>query len=83
MRELRTLAKFLGALVAIMAVTLFVCGPLTWWLTPAEADQLPPVQRLAAEQDTRDLLIRLMIGGAIVAGIYWFFAILTHAKRNR
>jgi hypothetical protein len=83
MKELRTAALMLGLLVGAAAVAAFVCGPLTWWLTPAEAQQLPPVQRLAAEQDTREWLIRLMIGGAIVAAIYWAFAILTHVKNNR
>lgn len=83
MRDLRFLVGFLGLAAVAVAMTAFVMGPLTWWLTPAEAEQLPPLDRIAVENGVRNDLLHLMIGGAICAGIYLFFVILGHARRNR
>ncbi|WP_370944032.1 hypothetical protein AB5J62_33665 [Amycolatopsis sp. cg5] len=83
MKELRTLGIGLGLLVGIVALTAFLMGPMTWLLTPAEVQQLPPADRLAFESGVRDDLIHLVIAGAIVAGIYCLFAMLSHAQRNR
>ncbi|WP_103344087.1 hypothetical protein [Amycolatopsis sp. CA-126428] len=82
MRELRTIGISLGVTVALAVITVFICGPVTWWLTPDEAQQLASVDRLAAEAATRAVLVQLVIAGAIVAGIYFVFAVLRHARNN-
>jgi len=65
-RDLREWVISIGLLLGVLAVSVVLLGPVTWWLTPAEST---PQDQLLAEAGTRTTLIWIMVVAGLPAAV--------------